>query len=606
MQVHRFFRITRNLLLAGALIGITGSASAETEEDWGHRALKLQANLDMDEPLAQTMWLGTHNSFANPVDDTMLDYNQPFSLKGQLNRGVREFVFDVHYWGTDVINESDFDVVVCHNNDSEACIFNKTGYRKLSHALDDIKQWINQDEANRNQVIMIKLEMTDKARHHHNKVQHKIENSIGNYVFQTDYVSSFGDNDPLTGCTTLPSQYLTKRAVLAKHKNIIIYNSHSCMSDTGFNKLSFYQVPLIDNLLTGMGNVNSIDALNNWTDLEKDKRMSRAKDAMTRDKELSDASTVKMKPSNVFDWMRAGLNLFELYGYDANDSAWRKGGERTVQAEDIVWGWRTGYPSTNTDHNSNCAIYEAGSRKFRDMPCGDYHYIACRTKTDHSWFVSSNLGTWSEANAICKSENSNAEFRVPTNLNELDSLTVANDYSSGRDLWVNYTDQVHEGEWIANRTPAQLAQHAWSETGIRGGWNGTQYDDKDKLVYDMYRFKRYITRINMSAGNRVDKVGFEYSNGDTTSYGGNGYDRHLTLVSGEHIVQAKVCTESYNGSWRVFYLKFTTDKGNILEGGKTTDYCQTFTADTGKEFFGMKGWYGNELDAIGFYQRVIN
>ncbi|MCJ8272242.1 MAG: hypothetical protein MJK04_22935, partial [Psychrosphaera sp.] len=448
----------KKVLSAAILIGLASPVVAETKEEWGRRVLNLQANLDFEVPLAKTTWVGSHNSFANPQDDSLVDYNQAYSLKNQLRKGVRELVFDVH-WELDKM-------MLCHNNNNTGveCVDGVTGNRKLTKALDDIKEWLNEDQ-NLDQIVLLKLEMTDSARRHINKIEKKILGSMGSYVFRTDVMSTHGDLDNSTGCTALPSSTLTKKQVLDAGKNIIIFNTHDCISDGGFNNLAFYADNKQENG-TSLDNVASVDILNGWNELAKNTTMSRAKDAMTRDRYLSDADSVKMKPSNIEAWMKAGLNIFELYGFDANDSRWRKGSETSVQAEDMVWSWSTGQPD-NWQGADCAAINSAG--KMDDASCHYTLHFACKPELavdpaadPNGWLVTSVTGSWQNGYDACESVD--ATFRAPTSLIELDALTtaIANAERSSAVTWINYTDQKLEGQWLANKSSKWLYGRDWS------------------------------------------------------------------------------------------------------------------------------------------------
>ncbi|NQZ06840.1 MAG: hypothetical protein HRT35_06735 [Algicola sp.] len=585
----------KKVLSAAILVGLASPVVAETTEEWGHRVLNLQANLDFEAPLAKTTWVGSHNSFANAGDDSMVDYNQAYSLKHQLRKGVRELVFDVHW----ELNK----MMLCHNNVNSfvECGDGITGNRKLTRALDDIKEWLNEDQ-NLDQIVLLKLEMTDSARRHINKVEKKILGSMGSYVYRPDIESSHGDLDSSTGCTALPSSTLTKKQVLDAGKNVIIFNTHDCISDGGFNNLAFYA----DNKQEGgasLGNVKSTTKLKDWTAAKSGTTMSRAKDAMTREQILSDADSVKMKPSNIEEWMLAGLNIFELYGFDANGSRWIKDSERPVQAEDMVWSWSTGQPDNWND--ADCAAINSAG-KMDDASCSYHLHFACKTDPtldSNGWVVTSVTGSWQSGYQAC--ESIDATFSAPTSLIELHALkdTIAETNGAGAVTWINYTDQKLEGQWLANKSSKWLYGRDWSTVAIKGGSGGTAFDDFGLLHLDLYRNKRHVTKINMSAGNRVDKVGFEYDDGNSVSHGGNGYDRFLEMLPNEYIYTVEVCVDSYNGSDRIHYLGFTTIYGNKLSGGIKTDDCRFTGAWGGFEVFAMHGRAGNELDALGFYLR---
>ncbi len=576
------------------LLGLTSSVLAENTQQWGHRALKLQSSLDLEAPLANSTWVGTHNSFANPQDDSAVDYNQAYSLEGQLDKGVRELVFDVHLFWNGKVNAKE-ELYLCHNNKNNYCGDHITGRRKLSYALDDIKQWLNKD-GNSSQVVLLKLEMSDHARRNINKVEKKILNSMGSYVYRPDATNSHGDLDGNTGCTALPVSTMTKKQVLDAGKNVIIFNTHSCISDGGFNDLAFYGD---DNLQ----NANTTDKLDGWDATKHNTVMSRVKDAKTLLGILGDSGEAKMKPNNVAKWMRSGANILEMYGFDGGDT-WGWGNFGPVQAENMVWSWALKEPN-DYQGEEDCALINS-SGKMNDRNCEEYKPFACYTASNE-WIVTNASKHWYSGFETCKAEG--GVFRVPVNLRELDALNakIRNTKGAGTNVWVNYSDTLMEGQWISNPTWAEYYGRYWKKFSSIGGNRGASFDDFDLLKLDLYRNKRKVTKVRMSAGNRVDKIGFEYDDGHKVSHGGNGFDRSLDLNDpNEYIKLAVVCSKSYNGSNRIFYVRLTTNKNKALEGGRREGSCKNFNAPNGYEVFAMHGHAGNELDALGFYYRRVN
>lgn len=414
---------------------ISTSALAETESEWAQRALNIQNSLDNDAPLAQTTWVGTHNSFANNNDDNLLDYNQPDSLKDQLRGGVRELVFDLHYDSSAIR--------MCHNNVTSygECIDGITGNRKFYKGLDDIKEWLN--EGNLDQVVLLKLELAKDARSNINKVEKKIDGRIYNYVYRTELTTTHGDYGK-DGCTELETATLTKSKVLNAGKNIILFTSESCIGDNGFNDMTFYSGSNIND----EGSVNDVDG---WSANEKLTQMSRTKDGTTRDGQLGNDSA-KMKPSNVSAFMMAGLNIFETYGFGATGSSWKVDGEYPIAAKDMIWSWAEGEPS----ESGTCSQLSSNDH-FVSASCSGEFYAVCRklvnsdgTRADNQWLVTSQKTTFDNAETLCLQE-SNGEyfFATPRNAMELSTLVdKRNLQGQSGFLWFNY--QNVSGSWVAD------------------------------------------------------------------------------------------------------------------------------------------------------------
>ncbi|ESK89193.1 endonuclease exonuclease phosphatase [Moniliophthora roreri MCA 2997] len=127
---------------------------------------------------------------------------------------------------------------------------------------------------------------------------------------------------------------------------------------------------------------------------------------------------------------------------------------------------------------------------------------------------------------------------------------------------------------------------------IAGGPHGDPFTDLPSLN----PVKR-LSSVTIRAGDRVDAVSI---NGGTARGGSGGTASTLTLGSNERVTQVTGCTGKKSDTSRVFYVKFTTDTGKVLEGGKSTSDCQTVNApDDGWGLVGFWGRSGDEVDRLG-------
>lgn len=414
------------------------SAQAGSTRDWGERALNIQNNLDVDAPLKDATWPGTHNSFANADDDNFSGdiLNQSMSLKKQLDAGIRQMVMDVHYDG-DAPR-------VCHNNFITVgwaeCVDGITGNRKLQNALGDIVEWIN--DGNSDQVVLIKLEMASSAKNNINKVRKKVDN-YDSYYYRPDSVSGLesGDNN---GCKILPLE-LSKADVLAKGKNIILFGD-KCYGNSGFSGRVFSQGDNLDtDGLKEASDVASSESTKN--------RITRVKDGATKGgvfTDLSGGSSVKMKPSNVMDFLSAGLNIVETYGFGAEGSAWKVDGEYPIAPQDLVWSWAEGWPSTSAASNSAAMLSTAAYQNhLYHRGDGNARVAACRNASG-AWIITSATYTFANASSGCSSESGGSHvFAMPRNKLEMDRLITYRDaYVSRDDVYVNY--HISGGKWVAD------------------------------------------------------------------------------------------------------------------------------------------------------------
>lgn len=415
------------------------TAMAETQVEWGERALAIQNSLDNDAPLAQSTWVGSHNSFGNADDDNLMDFNQSSSLKEQMDQGVRELVFDLH-WDSSAIR-------MCHNNVTSygECIDGITGNRKFYKGLDDIKEWIN--DGNEDQVILLKLELASDAKNNINKVEKKIDGHIYNYVYRTELTDTHGDYGK-DGCTEIESATLTKSKVLSAGKNIILFTSENCIGDNGFNDMTFYSGGNIDD-------ENSVAKFEEWSTSKSNTVMARNKDGTTRDGQLGNSSA-NMHPSDAHDYMLAGLNIFEMYGFGASGSSWKVNGEYPIGPEDMVWSWSENNYEPNG--SGNCAQLSSSDNRFVDTSCGDEFYAACRkliesdgSRAINDWAITTQKTTIANADSLCLQENDGEYFfATPRNAIELEELSNVRSEGglSSENIWLNY--QLTSNKWIAD------------------------------------------------------------------------------------------------------------------------------------------------------------
>ncbi|MFD5074606.1 jacalin-like lectin [Streptomyces sp. NPDC058371] len=129
-----------------------------------------------------------------------------------------------------------------------------------------------------------------------------------------------------------------------------------------------------------------------------------------------------------------------------------------------------------------------------------------------------------------------------------------------------------------------------------GGPHGDYYADIDAIP----AAARPVA-FSLRSGSRVDAVGLTLGNGKVLTHGGTGGTASfLSLSSAEYVTSARLCRGSNEGHSRIFYAKFTTNLGNTLAGGSTTEDCVTRTAPSGWQIAGFHGRSGDEIDKLGF------
>ncbi|ETO73477.1 hypothetical protein F442_10376 [Phytophthora nicotianae P10297] len=132
-----------------------------------------------------------------------------------------------------------------------------------------------------------------------------------------------------------------------------------------------------------------------------------------------------------------------------------------------------------------------------------------------------------------------------------------------------------------------------------GGPHGEDFTDAA-----LVKSGQKVLSINLRASERVDAVILTIvspSGEESTLYhGGDGGElkKPLALAEGEYITVMEAHAGKQKGHTRVKYIKFTTNKGNFIEGGTRTDKIGTDTAKEGYQLGGFDGREGDEVDLI--------
>ncbi|POM62236.1 hypothetical protein PHPALM_28637 [Phytophthora palmivora] len=150
-----------------------------------------------------------------------------------------------------------------------------------------------------------------------------------------------------------------------------------------------------------------------------------------------------------------------------------------------------------------------------------------------------------------------------------------------------------------SRRSAELPPGAYFGQNF-GGPDGDGFSDET-----MVKSGQKVLSINLRVAKRVDAVILTVvsPSGEeaTLFHGGNGGDLKtpLALAEGEYITSMEAHSGKHKGHTRIKYIKFTTNKGNFIEGGSRTDNIGIDTAKEGYQLSGFVGRDGDELDMVG-------
>ncbi|OWY98082.1 hypothetical protein PHMEG_00031245 [Phytophthora megakarya] len=146
---------------------------------------------------------------------------------------------------------------------------------------------------------------------------------------------------------------------------------------------------------------------------------------------------------------------------------------------------------------------------------------------------------------------------------------------------------------------AELPPGAYFGANFGGNYGHPFSDEK------MVKSGQKVLSINLRAGERVDAVMLNIvkpTGGEgPLIHGGIGGDlkKPLALAEGEYIISMEAHNGEHKGHTRIKYIKFTTNKGNFIEGGTKTDEIGLDTAKEGYQLSGFVGRSGDELDLVG-------
>ncbi|EUC54419.1 endonuclease/exonuclease/phosphatase family protein [Rhizoctonia solani AG-3 Rhs1AP] len=154
---------------------------------------------------------------------------------------------------------------------------------------------------------------------------------------------------------------------------------------------------------------------------------------------------------------------------------------------------------------------------------------------------------------------------------------------------------------LTDRNPVR-AEFAWSLKGglsqsdLWGGSHGTWFND----LVDLPPFPQ-ATSFTLRGANRLDGLTMNLTSGQSFKHGGSGgTESTLSLASGEYIISVKLCWGVKNRHTRNFYAQASTNKGNVVQAGRTTDNCATAVAPKGYGVVGTYGQAAKEMDQLGF------
>lgn len=418
--------------VAMAACALSLAAQANDVDDfrntWAYRALSLQSALDEQAPLAQSTFLGTHNSYNSRVYQTPLRYidpNQERSVYDQLRMGARALEFDVHSY----TNTSGWvwqwhkDLLLCHGQSNHlGC----SGYdRPLPEGLAEIRRWID-ETASRPEVLVLYIESHIDSGDY-GKAVDMLSSALGNVIYR-----------PAGGsCRGMPMD-MTKREILASGKRILLMTD-GC-KDAAFNSWVFTGTGDYTNgyPTDSQASYQAFPACHSakFNDADYLRWLVRFYEDRTTLSSLFGDPDKPITGDMTESLLKCGANLFGFDKLTPFDGRMEHG----------VWSWAPNEPN-NWGGIEHCAQHYSNGR-FNDARCDLTLRFACKEVNGNRWYITASSGPWSQGFAACYNETgAQYRFAVPYSARDNERLNTAKQLVGASDLWLNYTDQYSEGNW---------------------------------------------------------------------------------------------------------------------------------------------------------------
>ncbi|WP_419812010.1 phosphatidylinositol-specific phospholipase C domain-containing protein [Bacterioplanoides sp.] len=371
---------------------------ADFQNSWAGKALAMQRQLDLNEPLSQSSILGSHNSYNSREYRTALRYLDPqqiHSMYDQLRLGARFLELDAHWtykidgfdWGNDIL--------LCHSgigqNFGDVHVGCSLADRRLSDGLDEVQRWLNE---NPTEVIILYIE--DHVDGEHSRLWNTLNSKLGNKFYTSG------------GCQNIPAN-LSKADVLMAGKQVVLWKDGDCSSDAAMANVAFGGLGNISRIWEDRTGVGAIGAFFNGT------------------------AVSRLEAADIEREFKAGRNLVNLDDITHDDG----------RLEAAVWSWDRNEPN-NAGGDQDCAV-QWGNGRWDDDYCGNQYHFACENQDDGSWSLSTTTGAWTEGTAACAALAGNYTFSVPASSADNEALRSAK--GGNTHVWLNYNDRQQEGLW---------------------------------------------------------------------------------------------------------------------------------------------------------------
>lgn len=346
------------------------------EQSWVHRALRLQSRLDEAEPLRNSLWPHTHNSYnSTAYEPTLsgLDPNQRWSILDQLRMGIRAIELDLHP------SPARDGIVLCHGRQVPAGVTTVhagcSTDRPLRAGLDELRAFLDLSGNEREVVVLYLENQLEGDPAFHDMVADDLAAALG------DLAARPPDDQ---ACADMPLDR-SRADLLTDGDRVLIVGN--CGPD-GWGSWVHQRGPQWLERSLGEGYAAYPDCIGVERDaIGYDANWVRVYEDATWLSAMVDARYRPQTPDDVRNMVRCGVDMI---GFDRIDP-----GDGRLEA--LVWSWAVDEP--DTDPARACVAW-GGDARFFAAACGEERSFACRTAAG-AWVVPPAVGPVAQSEAAC-------------------------------------------------------------------------------------------------------------------------------------------------------------------------------------------------------------
>lgn len=442
--------LCRTLLVCTALsithfaFGDTNADIATFKQSWTATALTLQREIDINAPLTEATFIGTHNSYnAKSYEIPFIRYidpNQLLSIYDQLEQGIRSIELDTHWTFTQYASH---DILLCHGkaNHLGCSPFD----RPLNEGLIELRDWL---KAHPHEIVLLYLERFLDG--HEPRLAALLEEYLGEFIFKTATVKL---NNHSHDCVSLPGS-LSKAEILRAGKQLLIVTKGCAAPNEHYEEQNIYPQNINDFVFAGIGNIpthpstfidDTIDHFTAYPDCGKSTIFSSDYLHTSLWRIYEDRTFI----SNI-SYRHKPLEIEEMQTLMHCGTNWPAMDKLTVgdpRLTTAIWSWAPSFPRAD---EGECSIYKSGEgieNKTCDKLITGY---ACKEENTHHIKAINLLGNWITGESACQLlAGKNWHFSVPVNGQQMTALKESMNTLALSDVWLNYSLNK-QGHWIAN------------------------------------------------------------------------------------------------------------------------------------------------------------